>query len=112
MGLKMGLIGGLRGEMGGKEVSKEILCEDKYNWTFRKERLRGTRGSPIGSDDGVAADVDAFGFGLAANFGKGRPVLLFLKNSAHSLLFVDLFLYNPVLFFIYRTLWEAVILKS
>lgn len=53
---------------------------------------KGLGGGPIGGDDGVAADVDVFGFGLAANFGKGRLVLLFLKDSTHSLLCLDIFL--------------------
>lgn len=61
-------------------------------WNNNKEREGGLRGSPIGGDDGVAADVDVFGFGLAANFGKGRLVLLFLKDSTHSLLCLDIFL--------------------
>lgn len=47
--------------------------------------------SPIGGDNGVAADVDAFGFGLAAHFGKRRLVLLLLEDTTHSVLFGTLF---------------------
>lgn len=63
----------------------------QVKWNNSKEREGGLRGSPIGGDDGVAADVDVFGFGLAVNFGKGRLVLLFLKDSTHSLICLDLF---------------------
>lgn len=65
----------------------------------RKDRLRGTRGSPIGSNDRVAADIDAFGFRLAVNFRKGRPVLLFLKDSTHSLLSLDFFFFLQTPFY-------------
>lgn len=63
----------------------------QVRWNNNKEREEGLRGSPIGGDDGVAANVDVFGFGLAVNFGKGRLVLLFLKDSTHSLICLDLF---------------------
>lgn len=71
------------------------------------------RGLPIGGDDRVAADVDAFGFGLAANFGEGRLVLLFLNDPTHSLLSLYFFSHlkrllmrNNADFVIYRTFLE------
>lgn len=58
---------------------------------WKRKSRGGVRGSPIGGDDGVAPDVDMFGFGLPANFGKRRFVLLFLNNPTHSLLWLIFF---------------------
>lgn len=50
--------------------------------------------SPVGGDNRVAADVDAFGFGLAAHFGKRGLVFLLLEDTTHSVLSGTLFFFS------------------
>ena len=43
--------------------------------------------SPVGSDDGVAADVDTFRSWFLMYFRKGGSVLLFLQHTTHDGIF-------------------------
>ena len=49
--------------------------------------LRGGRGEdlPVCGYDGIAFDVDAFGFCFLADAGTGRSVFLFLEGTRHFL---------------------------
>ena len=38
---------------------------------------------PVRGDDGVAFDIDPFGFGFLTYAGKGRFVLFLLERSRH-----------------------------
>ncbi len=46
-------------------------------------RGEGWGGVPVCGDDGVAFDVDAFGFGLLAHAVEGGFVLLLLEGACH-----------------------------
>lgn len=41
-------------------------------------------GAPICCDNGVAANIEVFGFLLLSHFRERRPILLFLKFAPHG----------------------------